>query len=723
MQSLLVALVAPSAVLAEIEATIELRNETAAYAKSGSTIGQEKSMLDTGDHNNAGDLMKFQNQAKLFLNGDLGEDSSWHAELQIIYDPAAINDEGRNEGGTNYRGHKLYTQNDYFRELYVDTEVSDWSLRLGKQQVVWGTADGIKLLDIINPTDFRELNQNVMEDARIPIWMVNAERAIGDNNNLQLIVSQAEENKIPGLNPGGDDEQPFVMKGVDTITGQVNGFYNVAPALSNVAGSFTAAAFGGLFDVTGDGNGNPIASGLTSFGGLTVDLFASTLWEMNVGPDGIAMTADDSINQPATFGPGSADYQMPGDILLNNITQNGLFPGDPNGNDNETNLLNVTGAAPMDVVWKPGTKSSSSAFEYMANATFATFNTFSTFDPTSPTGFRGTDTEWVTKNPDTEDVNAGFRWKSNLDNGFNFSLNYFNHYGANPKLDLSWRAPNGEKLAVERAPTDLAGTPVLGVGLTRDQAKTNFDLGNPTTVLVKDGAGNYYGAIDPSTGNFGLGAPTLRFTESYYTVNSYGTSFDYAMNVGDTPLVLRGEFLYDEGEKQPVIDKFLLGIGDLTNALKMEDADYFKYVLGADITVMTNLLVSAQFIQFRNLDYKDDGGKCTTQVGNVVDCSRYTADFSTMSMSNNFQKAEENKEFVSLFLSKPFGEDQLGRWNNIVIWEENGGWWDRIDAEYSVTDQFIVNGEINVYWGDEDTTFGQFEDSSNVQVGFRYIFE
>ncbi|MEJ2394690.1 MAG: RNA polymerase-associated protein rapA, partial [Candidatus Thiodiazotropha sp.] len=75
---------------------------------------------------------------------------------------------------------------------------------MGKQQVVWGTADGIKLLDIINPTDFRELNQNSMEDSRIPIWMINAEKNIGDNSNLQLIVSQVEENKIPGLNPNDD---------------------------------------------------------------------------------------------------------------------------------------------------------------------------------------------------------------------------------------------------------------------------------------------------------------------------------------------------------------------------------------------------------------------------------------------------------------------------------------------------------------------------------------
>jgi hypothetical protein len=139
--------------------------------------------------------------------------------------------------------------------------------------------------------------------------------------------------------------------------------------------------------------------------------------------------------------------------------------------------------------------------------------------------------------------------------------------------------------------------------------------------------------------------------------------------------------------------------------------------------VFTNLLVSTQFIQFRNLDYINKGDNCPTQGGRTVNCSRYTADFSTLHLSNGLNKAEKNKEFYSLFLSKPFGENQLGRVNNIIIYEENGGWWDRIDAEYSLTDQIVLTGELNVYWGDENTTFGQFKDSSSIQVGMKYIIE
>ncbi len=85
----------------------------------------------------------------------------------------------------------------------------------------------------------------------------------------------------------------------------------------------------------------------------------------------------------------------------------------------------------------------------------------------------------------------------------------------------------------------------------------------------------------------------------------------------------------------------------------MQDANMFKYVLGVDVTVMTNLMVSGQFIQFRNLDYVDTSRTCTTQVGNSINCSKYTADFATLHLSNDMNKGEENKEFFSLFFSKP----------------------------------------------------------------------
>jgi hypothetical protein len=711
------ALALPGAALAEVEVSGYLKNETAVFANDGQVTGEARSMLDDDGHD-AFDLLKFQNQARFFINGDLGQDTTWHADINLIYDTEGVN--------SDYRGHRNYTAYDYLRELYLDTEAAGWLLRLGKQQVVWGTADGIKLLDIINPTDFRELNQDTMEDSRIPIWMLNAERDIGDSGNIQFIVSQHEENKIPGLNADGDAGQPFILLGVDSITGRVNGFRNVAPRLANVASSFDLAAFGGLFDIDDNGAGDPIPFGLTGFTGLTVDGFASPLQQLN--PDG-------SIR--AGGSPGAA--AAPGIVLLNTIAQDPELAGLPaaNGNKRETNLLPVTGTTPASTFWRPS--DSSSAFEYMANATFATFNTFAA--ARDPAGRNATRTQYEVDEPDDFNLNYGARYRGYTEGGLNFSLNYFYHYDANPAVDLSWHdSATGERLTTVLAtPGDFDGngapdfadpTGIAGGGVITRDAVPNTPTLNPfgqvtnsTTVLLRNRHGEYYGAVAPNptlaTSSHGT---TLRFTEHYERIHSVGASFDYAFDTDFAPVVVRGEFLYDQGTLQPVVDKRLLAIGDLEGALRMEEQDMFRYVLGAEINVVKNLLVSAQFIQFINLDFEDDSRTCRTQTGITYDCSHYTGDLPTLHMTNGLAKGEEIDNFGSLFLSKPFGPSQEHRWNNITIYEEGGGWWNRFDVEYSFKDDLIGSFEWNHYWGDEDTTFGQFEDSSNLQVGLKYLF-
>lgn len=73
------------------------------------------------------------------------------------------------------------------RELYVRTEAGDNAyLTIGKQQVVWGKADGLKVLDVVNPQDFREFVLDEFDDSRIPTWMLNAEFPI-KNTTLQVL--------------------------------------------------------------------------------------------------------------------------------------------------------------------------------------------------------------------------------------------------------------------------------------------------------------------------------------------------------------------------------------------------------------------------------------------------------------------------------------------------------------------------------------------------------
>lgn len=73
------------------------------------------------------------------------------------------------------------------RELYWDRDIGDMFLRLGKQQIVWGEADGLRVLDQINPLSFREFVMPDFEDRRIPLWTAQLEMPLGADSLAQLI--------------------------------------------------------------------------------------------------------------------------------------------------------------------------------------------------------------------------------------------------------------------------------------------------------------------------------------------------------------------------------------------------------------------------------------------------------------------------------------------------------------------------------------------------------
>ena len=104
-------------------------------------------------------------------------------------------------------------QLDFIRELYIEGsiptgEATEWFLRVGKQQVVWGRTDLFRVLDIINPVDFSRQNiYDELEDIRIPQWMATAEYRWGATNtfedlNLQFVWN-FDEFRPNNLGQGG----------------------------------------------------------------------------------------------------------------------------------------------------------------------------------------------------------------------------------------------------------------------------------------------------------------------------------------------------------------------------------------------------------------------------------------------------------------------------------------------------------------------------------------
>jgi hypothetical protein len=83
------------------------------------------------------------------------------------------------------------------RELYLKATVGRTFLTLGKQQIVWGKVDGLKVLDVVNPQDFREFILEDFGESRIPLWAVNVEVPV-DKVVMQLLwIPDRTYHKLP----------------------------------------------------------------------------------------------------------------------------------------------------------------------------------------------------------------------------------------------------------------------------------------------------------------------------------------------------------------------------------------------------------------------------------------------------------------------------------------------------------------------------------------------
>jgi len=696
----LAALFSSSMAIADITVSSTIKIEHAALTSDGSTIGSD--VVNTG-------FTAFKDEIKIQLiaDGDITDNMTFHAEVLGHSDGSAT---------SNYQGLEDDTQRDGFRELYVDYAIGDsWDLRLGKQQVVWGTADGMKLLDAINPTDYSEMAQNQMEDSRIPMWMVNLEK---DGN--QLIVAETKSSRFAGLGrasttalgagavggpavpaPGvtahtnSDAGHAFMMKGADTITGVKNGFLNVAMGLGAVSQAFDRGAQTNDMDSDGvdDGNGYFYVS-LGGYNKASVNDFATNKQVSGMGAEG--------YNQSRGF-KGFCDNANTGAQCLSDIANDVMAPNGANFGANNQNTQNLI-ADQNNAEWTANLENPTQMFHYMPNATFATFDAFVSMK-----------SKYVIDH--NSDKTIALRHSDSTKSGTNYSLNFINGNDTNPYVNMEWQDNDGVVLT-ETAVT--AVDTVQGVTYVTNQLRAAGATGNSV------GGGTVLNGVDyvQTLAGTATDVANLVMTEKLNPIKQFGGSFDTSFESAALgPVVIRGEALYQDGVMSPVVTRKTasgqdLEHGFLVSSVKMVPGDRFKFVLGADITVLTNMMVSAQFIQDSNRSFVDTGDKDSTEWA-------YTADMATMSLTNNLNKGIKDKNFYSLFFSKPFGASGENRWSNILMIEEGAGengHWNRFDVDFGISDDVQATVEVNTYGGNTNTQFGQLDKSDNMQVGVKYSF-
>ena len=76
------------------------------------------------------------------------------------------------------------------RELYVDLYFDNFDLRIGKQQVVWGKADGVFITDIVSPLNLTEFLLPDFDEIRTGIIAAKLDYYIGNSTIEAIVIPQ-----------------------------------------------------------------------------------------------------------------------------------------------------------------------------------------------------------------------------------------------------------------------------------------------------------------------------------------------------------------------------------------------------------------------------------------------------------------------------------------------------------------------------------------------------
>ncbi len=148
-------------------------------------------------------LSRLRAKLNLKLDADLGHSWKGYVAGYAYYDDA-------------YRinGRDQYTR-EVLDESERETELGEaWmrgklssrtDLKLGRQIIIWGKSDNIRITDVINPLDNREPGMVDIEDLRLPLGMARLDYYVGDWGLTAMAIPEIRFNKNP---PYGSDYYP-----------------------------------------------------------------------------------------------------------------------------------------------------------------------------------------------------------------------------------------------------------------------------------------------------------------------------------------------------------------------------------------------------------------------------------------------------------------------------------------------------------------------------------
>ncbi|GAB3279849.1 DUF1302 family protein [Parahaliea aestuarii] len=171
----------------------------ARFTYTGEANLAQESAADGGSH-----LVKFSNRLDGEFAAEAGAGWKWFARAAVSSETRDLIEPGEpDDSAVRSKLSRRLFFNDYsefeLRELFVDGYLNDVFVRAGKQQVVWGQADGFRVLDVVNPMNLREFILEDSEDRRIPTWMLNLEVPVGQWMAQFLWIPDTTYDQVPSL--------------------------------------------------------------------------------------------------------------------------------------------------------------------------------------------------------------------------------------------------------------------------------------------------------------------------------------------------------------------------------------------------------------------------------------------------------------------------------------------------------------------------------------------
>ncbi|MCB1852153.1 MAG: hypothetical protein KDI83_15485 [Gammaproteobacteria bacterium] len=171
-------------------------------------------------------LSRLRTSLDLELDGDLTPGWRLHLGLHGDYD-AIYQVNGRDQ----YRSPLLDESENEVEvgEFYLQgSPAADLDLKLGRQILVWGKSDNLRVTDILNPLDMREPGIVDIEDLRLPVGMARLDYFREDWSFSLIAIPEVRFSKLPPY--GSDFYQGSAAPPAERVPG--DGFGNLQYALA-----------------------------------------------------------------------------------------------------------------------------------------------------------------------------------------------------------------------------------------------------------------------------------------------------------------------------------------------------------------------------------------------------------------------------------------------------------------------------------------------------------